>query len=166
MLLKTINHKSFAFAAVTALAAVSFQASAAHAEGPFSRFAGHWRGSGKISLSDGSHESISCRGTYAVGDAGATLNQSLTCASASYKVEISSTVQAQGNQLSGSWSETTRGVTGTVSGTISGGTVRAIVNGGTFSAGIAINVSGNSQTVNIRPQGGTDIIGVTVSMRR
>lgn len=166
MLLKTINHKTFAFAAVTALAAVSFQTTAAHAEGPFSRFAGHWRGNGKISLSNGSHESISCRGSYAVGGGGTSLTQNLVCASASYKVDVNSTVVEQGGQLSGTWSETTRGVTGSVSGTISGNSVRAIVNGGTFTAGIGISLSGNSQIVTIRPQGGTDIVGVTVSLRR
>jgi hypothetical protein len=165
MLLKTINHKTFAFVAVTALAAVSFQ-TAAYAEGPFARFAGHWRGNGKITLSNGSHESISCRGTYAVGGGGASLTQNLTCASASYKVEVSSTVTAQGNQLSGTWSETTRGVTGSVSGTVSGNTIRAVVNGGSFAAGIGISVSGNSQNVTIRPEGGTDIVGVQVSLRR
>ncbi len=165
MLLKSINHKSFAFAAVTTLAVISM-AQQAYAEGPFARFAGHWRGTGKISMSDGTKELISCRGTYSVGDAGASLTQSLVCASASYKVEVSSQVEAQGGRLSGSWSEATRGASGSVSGTVSGGVIRAVVTGGTFSAGLSLAVSGNTQNVVIRPQGSTDIVGVTVTLRR
>jgi hypothetical protein len=166
MLLKSINRKSFALAVVTALAVASLQTAPAYADGPFEHFAGHWRGSGKISMADGTQESISCRGAYSVGDAGATLIQNLTCASASYKVEVSSQVQAQGGQLSGSWTETTRSVTGSVSGTVSGSTIRAIVTGATFTAGLSLVVNGSSQFVSIKPEGVTDIVSVTVSLKR
>jgi hypothetical protein len=166
MLLQSINQKSFAFAALAVLTAVSLPSSSALAEGPFARFAGHWRGTGKISMSDGTKESITCRGSYAVADAGATLMQSLTCASASYKVEVSSQVQAQGDKLSGSWSETSRGVSGSVSGSVAGGIILATVTGATFSAGLSLKVTGGAQYVDIKPSGTTDITEVTVTMKR
>jgi hypothetical protein len=166
MLLQSIKRKTFAFAVVAAVASVSLQVDAAHAEGPFARFAGHWRGDGKISLSNGTHESIRCRVNYAVGNAGTVLAQDLVCASQSYKFDVRSEVQAQGSALSGTWSETTRGVTGAVSGRVGGGTIQATVSGGTFSAGLALTVRGSTQYVTIRPSGPTDVVGVSVVLKR
>lgn len=166
MLLQSINHKTFAFTMVAALAAVSLQVREAHAEGPFARFAGHWRGDGKISMADGTKESIRCRVTYSIANAGTTLTQVLICASQSYKFDVNSQVQAQGRQLSGSWTETTRNVTGSVSGSVADGTILAIVTGATFSAGLSLNIRGNSQYVRIRPQGTTDVADVSVALKR
>src|SRR5665213_481803 len=56
--------------------------------GPFAGLAGVWSGGGTVMLDDGSSERIRCRATYAVGEGGAGLNQSLTCASDSYKFEL------------------------------------------------------------------------------
>ncbi len=165
MLLQSFHHKSFAFA-VLALAAISLQVSEADAAGPFARFAGRWRGDGKISMSDGTKETIRCRVIYSVSNAGTTLTQNLTCASQSYKFDVSSQVQAQGQQLSGTWTETSRNVTGSVSGRVTDGTILATVTGATFSAGLSLAVRGGSQYVRIQPQGTTDVVDVTVTLRR
>src|SRR5471032_2332793 len=102
------------FAAVTMFAA-SCCGSASYAQsGPFTGLAGVWSGGGTITLDDGSSERIRCRATYAVGAGGAGLNQTLTCASDSYKFNLSSNVVAQGSTLSGTWSESSRGVSGTL----------------------------------------------------
>jgi hypothetical protein len=98
------------FAAVTFLvAAISGSASYAQS-GPFAGMAGSWSGGGTVTLDDGSSERLRCRATYAVGAGGNALNQSLTCASDSYKFILSSNVLAQGGALSGTWSESSRGV--------------------------------------------------------
>jgi len=166
MLLQSFNHKPFALAAMTALAAACLPVSAAYADGPFSRFAGAWYGNGTISMRDGTRERIRCRVRYSVASAGTVLNQDLVCASESYKFDVKSQVQAQGGQLSGSWTETSRNVTGSVSGQVTPGTIRAIVTGATFSAGLSLAVRGGTQYVQIRPSGTTDVAGVSVALRR
>ncbi len=165
-MLQSFNRKSFAFAVATALASLTLQVGVAHAAGPFAKFAGQWRGSGKITVSNGPQESIRCRGTYQAGNAGTVLGQNLVCASRSYKFDVRSEVQAQGSKVSGTWSETTRGVSGDVSGHVGNGTIQAVVSGGTFTAGLALTVLGNRQYVTIRPQGATDVTGVSVTLRR
>src|SRR5437773_1886626 len=100
------------FAAV-AFFVTSLAASTGHAQsGPFAGMAGNWSGGGTVTLDDGSKERIRCRATYAVGAGGTGLNLSLTCASDSYKFILSSNVVAQGGALSGTWSESSRGISG------------------------------------------------------
>lgn len=166
MLLKSITRKSFILAAVAALAAAVVQIVPAEAAGPFSKFAGTWHGDGKISMQDGTKESIRCRVTYAVANAGTLLGQTLVCASQSYKFNVNSQVQADGSQLSGTWTETTRQVTGSVSGTVTDGTITGTVSGATFSAGLSLAVRGNNQFVRIKPSGTTDVVDVTVTLHR
>lgn len=165
-MLKSFNRKSFAYAVMAALTSLTLQAGAAHAEGPFTKFAGHWRGDGKITVSNGPQESIRCRVTYQTGNAGTVLGQDLICASRSYKFDVRSEVQAEGSRISGTWSETTRGVTGSVSGRAGNGSIQAVVSGGAFSAGLALTVRGNRQYVTIRPSGATDVTGVSMTLRR
>jgi hypothetical protein len=127
--------------------------------------AGTWSGAGTISTSSGGSERIRCRARYVVGEGGRAFQQALTCASDSYKFEISSTVQAQGGTVTGTWSEATRGVSGNLSGRISGPNISARVEAAGFSAGVAVNTSGHSQSVVIRPQG-TDVTDVSVSLHK
>ena len=103
-------------AAATLVGALAFT-SASHAQsGPFAGMAGVWSGGGTVTLDDGSTERIRCRATYAVGNGGNGLNQSLTCASDSYRFNLASNVVASGGSLSGTWSESSRGITGTLEG--------------------------------------------------
>ena len=108
--------------AVVALFAVSVFSTAGHAQsGPFAGMAGNWSGAGTVTLDDGSTERIRCRATYAVGNGGTGLNQTLTCASDSYKFNLATNVTAQGTALSGTWSETSRNINGTIQGRGSNG---------------------------------------------
>jgi hypothetical protein len=161
MLLKSITQKSIILAAMAALAVFALQVRPAEADGPFQKFAGTWRGDGRISMSDGTKETIRCRVSYgvggAVGGAGTLLSQSLVCASQSYKFNVESQVRTDGSQLTGSWTETSRNVTGSVSGTVNDGTILATVTGATFSAGLSLTVRGNSQYVEIKPSESTDV---------
>jgi len=68
-------------------------------------------------------------------------------------------------QISGTWSEVTRQVSGNVSGRVGGGTIQAAVSGAGFTAGLSISTSGNRQSVTIQPSGG-DIRAVSVNLMR
>ena len=134
--------------------------------GPFSGLAGHWSGGGAITLSDGSTERIHCRATYAVAATGAALNQTLGCASASYNLHVTANVVSNGGGVSGSWSEATHSVSGSISGRANSSDIQAYVSGAGFVASIGIRTHGGGQSVTIRPQSGTDVRAVSVSLRK
>jgi hypothetical protein len=152
---------AFAFAAMILLApAVSFAQSA-----PFSGLAGVWSGTGSISMASGSSEQIKCRATYAVGDNGNGLQQTLRCASDSYKFELNSDVHNANGTISGTWAESTRGVGGSLEGRAQGGLFQVVVSSPAFTADLTLTTHGNSQTVKITSKG-TDFAGVTISLIR
>jgi hypothetical protein len=134
--------------------------------GPFSGLAGHWSGGGAITMSDGSTERIHCRATYAVAQTGAALNQTLSCASASYNLHITANVVSNGGGVSGSWSESTHSVSGSISGHASSSDISAYVSAAGFSASIGIRTHGGGQSVTIRPQAGTDVRAMAITLRK
>jgi hypothetical protein len=136
------------------------------AEGPFSDYAGYWSGEGTISVANGANERIRCKATYAVDASGSSLNQTLRCASDSYKLEISSNVVSSGGALSGTWTEATRNATGNIQGRVSGGQISGTIVGVGFTAGLSLSTRGKTQSVTIRPSGSTDIRDVTITMRK
>jgi len=138
---------------------------AAAQSAPFAGIAGVWAGTGAISLAGGSQERIKCRATYAVGDNGSGLQQTLRCASDSYKFELSSNVRSDGGRISGTWSEATRGVSGEVQGRAQGGLFQVVVSSPAFTADLVLTTRGNSQTVKITSQG-TEFSGVTITLSR
>lgn len=135
------------------------------AAGAFDGLAGYWAGNGRLQMSDGSAERIRCQASYAVGGGGRLMQQKLTCASDSYKFDISSNVEESGGRISGTWSEATRNVTGNVSGTMRGGSLLAQVGGPGFNASLSVVTRGTSQSVTIVPQG-NDVRQISVSMKR
>lgn len=153
--------------AVIGVVGLSFVSAGAHAQSahPFAGMSGVWSGKGTISFESGSNEAIRCRATYAVREDGNALQQTLRCASDSYKIELTSNVVANGNKLSGSWSESTRNVSGDVQGTTSGGRFQVVVSAGTFSADLILTTKGNSQSVVIRSQGG-EFKGANITLTR
>ena len=140
--------------------------SAADPGGPFAGMSGHWSGGGTLQLESGANERISCRADYSVDGSGSSLSQRLTCASDSYKLQISANVAAHGGALSGSWSESVHGEGGSVSGSVSGSTIRAQVHGSSFSAGVGISTGGRSQSVTITPTAGTSVRHVVISLHK
>ncbi len=154
--------------AVTALAlmASAVMVPARAAEGPFGGLAGSWTGTGTIAVSNGSNERIRCRATYSVTPSGEQLHQELRCASDSYKFDVTSNVLAdESGALSGTWTETTRQVTGAVSGRVTPGALNTSVKGPAFSATLAVQTKGDRQSVSIRPQG-TEIQSINIEMKR
>lgn len=131
---------------------------------PFSGMAGAWSGSGTISLADGSRERIRCRANYVVSGGQNGLRQSLRCASDSYKFELTSDVVSEGQRISGSWSEATRGVSGGLQGRIAGPHMTVAADAPGFSASISLATHGNRQSVSISSAG--DIRSVSISMVR
>jgi len=135
------------------------------AEGPFAGLAGSWSGAGTITLSDGGRERIRCRATYLAGAGGTTLQQSLRCASDSYHFELQSNVRADGGVISGSWSESTRGVNGSVSGRVRGNQIEALVDAPGFSATVTIVTHASRQSVSIRSLG-REFSGAAITLNR
>jgi hypothetical protein len=152
------------FAVVTLFAASVFS-SASHAQsGPFAGMAGNWSGAGTVILDDGSTERIRCRASYAVGAGGNGLNQTLTCASDSYKFNILTNVTAQGAAVSGTWSETSRNINGNIEGRSSGGNFQVVATAPGFSANISLATRGNKQSVVIKAE--SQFKGVSISLSR
>src|ERR1700688_4967822 len=114
--------------------------------------AGNWSGGGTVALDDGSTERIRCRATYAVGAGGAGLNQTLTCASDSYKFNLASNVIAQGGVLSGTWSESRRGVNGSIEGRGANGRFQVVASAPGFTANLSLTTQGNRQSVVIKSE--------------
>jgi hypothetical protein len=157
------------FAAVTLfstlfLASISGTASYAQS-GPFAGLAGNWSGGGTVTLDDGSSERIRCRASYAVSAGGSGLNQNLTCASDSYKFNLSSNVVADGSgTLSGTWSETSRGVNGSLQGRGGNGNFQFVASAPGFNANITLTTRGNRQSVVIRAE--SQFRGASISLSR
>lgn len=155
--------------AVPTAAAAAFllmSASASFAQsGPFASFGGSWSGGGTISMADGSNERIRCRATYVVADAGTGLQQALRCASDSYRFDLTTNVTASGNSVSGSWSESSRNINGTLGGRVTGGDIEALVEAAGFSASLSMQTRGNKQIIAIRSQN-TDLRGVDITLSR
>lgn len=131
---------------------------------PFANFAGNWTGNGTISIAEGGTERIRCRGTYTVDGSGNNLHQVLRCASDSYKFELTSDVAASGSNLSGSWNEASRGVNGSIQGSIANGQINALVQTNGYVATFNVVTRGNKQSVNISSKG--ELRGVNITLAR
>ena len=159
-----VNKTALIVAVATLFAAfVPFSASYAQS-GPFAGLAGIWSGGGTVTLDDGSTERIRCRATYSVGAGGNGLNQSLTCASDSYRFNLSSNVVASGGSLSGTWSESSRGVSGSLEGRGASGTFQVVASAPGFTANISLTTRGNRQSVVIRAE--SQFRGASISLSR
>jgi len=110
--------------------------------------AGNWAGGGTVTLDDGSRERLRCRANYAVG--GNSMNMTLTCASDAYKFNLTAAVVSEGGAVSGTWSETSRNVGGSIQGRGGGGNFQVVAIAAGFNANISLRTAGNRQSVSIR----------------
>ena len=151
--------------AVATLIVASVSGSTSYAQsGPFAGLAGRWSGGGIVTLDDGSSERIRCRATYAVSASGTGLNQTLTCASDSYKFELGSNVVAEGAALTGTWTESSRGINGSLQGRGTAGNFQVVASAPGFTANISLRTIGNKQSVVIKAD--TQIKSATISLTR
>jgi hypothetical protein len=161
---KMTNSKNFAMAAV-AFAGWMVMVLPAHAQlAPFAGLSGSWTGSGKVALSDGSNERLRCRAAYRVDPSGVRLQQTLKCASDSYMFDLTSEVLSEGSRISGTWSEASRNVSGTLQGRLTGESINLVADTVGFSANLHLTTRGNRQNVSIESQG--DIRSVSITMTR
>jgi hypothetical protein len=160
-------HHSFVTGALALAGILSADlGSALAADGLFGHLSGYWSGTGTVTMNNGSSDRIRCKASYAVGQGGNALEQNLRCASDSYKMQVNANVISSGGSISGTWSEATRNVTGNLSGTASGSEVRANVAGMGFTASLNLATKGDKQIVTIKPQGATDIVNVSIALRK
>ena len=145
--------------------ALVIAAGTAQAASPLSPLAGTWSGGGTLSTSDGMQERLRCRATYDVDGSGSEVNLNLRCASASYNFDLTGNAAYRGGAISGSWSESTRNASGTISGQASGDRIDAAARGDNFSANLSLTTQGSRQTVSIRPQGAS-VTSVSLSLSR
>jgi hypothetical protein len=146
-------------------AAVMLSVSAGNAQsGPFAGFDGTWSGNGTVSLSDGTTERIRCKASYKVDGTGSGLQQTLRCASDSYKFDLSSNVTTQGDRIVGTWSEASRNINGNLQGKAGGGRIDVFVEAAGFAATLTLTTRGNKQSVSIDSKG--EIRGVSINMVR
>ena len=135
--------------AAAILFAASLSTSSVQAQsGPFAGMAGNWGGGGTVTLDDGSKERLRCRASYAV--AGANMTMTLTCASDSYKFVLSANVVSQGGAVTGTWSESSRNISGTLQGRGSGGNFDVVASTAAFNGNISLRTAGNKQSIGIR----------------
>jgi hypothetical protein len=121
----------------------------AQAGGPFAGMAGNWAGGGTVTLDDGSRERLRCRASYAV--AGAQMTMTLTCASDAYKFQLGANVVDQAGAVSGSWTETSRNISGTLQGRGGGGgNFDVVASTAGFNANISLRTAGSKQSISMR----------------
>jgi hypothetical protein len=153
----------------SAIAAIAMSAPLSYGlaqENPFLALQGSWAGNGSITTSDGRSERIRCQAKYFVSPSGNNLDQQLRCASDSYRFDVNSGLVREGpGSIAGQWSETSRNVTGNVSARQQGDSIVASVEGPSFTASMTVTTRGDSQNVQILPNG-ADIKSVTISLRR
>ena len=125
--------------------------------------AGTWTGGGTIDLTNDIQEKLRCRATYTYNQASNGLALAIRCASDNYKFELTSNVVERNGQISGQWSETAYGVSGSISGRVNGGRISAVAKGDSFTAALSVNTNGNRQSVTITPQA-TYIINVQIGL--
>ena len=149
------------FAVATLLVAM-VSGSASYAQsGPFAGMAGRWSGGGTITLDDGSSERIRCRASYQVS--GPSMDMSLTCASDAYKFNLLAAVVAQGGEVTGNWSETSRNVGGSIQGRGANGSFQVIAQAAGFSSNISLKTTGNKQSIAMRADSQFRAANITLS---
>lgn len=131
----------------------------------FAPLIGWWKGQGRLGFQEGQTETVNCRTTYANGAAANTLEQKIRCATASGKVEITSTVVNSGGQLSGTWSEHIYNMVGELSGAITERGYRVSVTGSDLSADMEIIVKDGVQIIEIKFNGNS-LRGLTLVLKK
>lgn len=138
---------------LAALAAAMCVSPALAQQSSLAGLAGTWSGGGQVRLSDGSTERLSCRAFYTARDGGSGLGVALRCASASYKIDLRSSIKVTAGRVSGSWEERSFNAAGSVSGSSSGGSL-SLSFSGTTTGSMSVSYGGSSQRVSITTSGG------------
>ncbi len=114
----------------------------------FQRLGGTWSGAGTATVSNGAPEQLRCLAAYAPGGE-ANVQLQLVCASDSYKLQVRSNLERQGDRIDGNWSEASTGASGSVRGSIRGNRLDANVDGAGLTARLTLALRGQSQAVTL-----------------
>jgi hypothetical protein len=134
---------------------------------PFDRLVGQWSGSGAIELSNGTHESIRCRAAYDVLREQSKLQLNIRCASEGANFDLRASADYSAGAITGYWSESSRGVSGTISGRAEGDRFQVVARAASFVATLTLVTHGGRQSVVIRSQDAqSSIKAVSVNLRR
>jgi hypothetical protein len=147
--------------AILAIVISLFAVPAKGEENPFTPFAGSWSGTGTIQLSSGARERLKCRASFHVS--GRAMRLAVRCASDSYKFDLHSDLTYRAGRISGSFTETTRGISGSISGTASGGHITAVAEVASFPLNLSIQARGNRASISIQSSVGGAAITFTRS---
>ncbi|MBI3705109.1 MAG: hypothetical protein HY244_14980 [Rhizobiales bacterium] len=123
-----------------------------HAQGPapFEKLAGQWSGNGTIDLTSGAKEPIRCRASYDVLEQQSSLQLNIRCASETYNFDLRASAKNAAGAISGTWSESSRNVAGTISGKAGGNRFEILAKGPSFSAQLTLITQDNRQSVIIQ----------------
>ncbi|MGA2124750.1 MAG: hypothetical protein ABSG76_01230 [Xanthobacteraceae bacterium] len=139
-------------------------ASPAHSQsGPFEPLAGAWSGTGIVKLTEGGSERIKCRALYELGDR-STVALRLTCASDTYKIVLSGTMQDHDGAITGAWSESTRKVDGMLSGHVHDNRI-VVKTSGVIPATLTLTTAGARQSALLQPEG-AKVRSVSITLTR
>jgi len=157
-----------AFSAASAAALLLSLTAVAWAAGPFEGFAGSWAGNGTVRPGNDVTERIRCKATYrSHGSSAHEVELQLRCASDSYNFDLSGEFTAdERNQITGRWTERTRGVGGSAVGSAQGDRLQIHVETGGFAADLVLVTRNKRQSVTIDSQGGGQIIKASISLSR
>ncbi|MEQ1716094.1 MAG: hypothetical protein ABL907_08945 [Hyphomicrobium sp.] len=137
------------FGAIASPAMLTSNAEAGSAS-PFTSLAGRWVGEGRFGIKDNPPESVKCRATYIAGASADELKQTIRCATAGGSIEVISAIQHAAGVLTGSWSETTHNIAGSLEGQVTPTGFRIVVKGSDLAANMDVLVKSDSQLVEIQ----------------
>lgn len=150
-----------------ATALTFFVSTACYAQATFDKLAGQWSGSGTIEMANGAHESIRCRAGYDVLHDQHKLQLNIRCASESYNFELRANANYSGGSVNGNWSETNRGIAGTISGRAEGDRFQVVARSPSFTATLTLVTHGGRQSVTIRSHDNqASIKNVSINLKR
>jgi hypothetical protein len=156
------------FGGVLLAAALGIGALPALAEsGPFAALTGAWGGNGTIQPGNGATERIRCNADYRPrGSSGQEIDLDLRCASDSYNFDLTGQFSADGNRVSGQWTERTRNIGGSAIGTAQGERLQVHVESAGFAANLSMVTHGRRQSVTIDSHGGGQVVKASIALSR
>ncbi len=126
---------------------------------------GRWSGWGAVTHASGQSEQVKCVATYFIKDQGAVLEQSLRCASASYRIDAVANLSIDGEVVRGQWQERANAASGNVSGRVTRSGFNLSIQGEHFTAVMAVSTSSCKQSINIAPQG-VDVQRIAIGLEK
>jgi hypothetical protein len=130
---------------------------------PLTQLIGRWTGEGRLGLKDSPPESVKCRATYIAVENQDAMKQTIRCATAGGSIEVVSTLTHAEGQLTGEWTETSRNLSGTLTGTANDKGLQIAVRGDGLTANMGVIVKGDRQIVEIQFIDSA-LIGLTLMM--